>query len=146
MDVISQINQKRSFGSFFYPINNLTNNCKYSTMNIKEIVKEIFDDGVDGITFLPQGDIENLQIRGFLYDKKSKYEKNSLGNYFHIVIYKCDDIGNISQQDNFVAILTDPHVYVSHIIECGFFGIITKKTKASPKFIKNLYSKILNAS
>lgn len=111
-------------------------------MSIKETVKEIFDDGVDGITFLPQGDIDNLQIRGFLYDKKSKYEVSGLGNLFHIVLYKCDGNGIITHKDNFVAVLTDPYVYASHVIECGFFGIITKKTKSSSKFIKELYSKV----
>lgn len=114
-------------------------------MSITETVKEIFDDGVDGITFLPQGELDNLQIRGFLYDTKSKYDVSSLGNVFHIVLYKCDEDGIITHKDNFVAVLTDPYVYASHVIECGFFGIITKKTKKSNKFIKELYSKVTMA-
>jgi len=111
-------------------------------MDIKETIKEIFDDGVDGITFFPQGDLENLEIRGFLYDKKSKYETTSLGNIFHIVLYKCTEDGEITHKDNCVAVLTDPHVYVSHIVECGFYGVVTKKTKRSTKFIRELYTKI----
>lgn len=111
-------------------------------IKIKEIVKEIFDQDPDGITFLPT-QTKDIHFTGFTYDKKSKYEKNRLGHVYHIVVYKADKFGNIHNPDNFVANLTDPKVYVYHLIQSGFFGIVVKKTKASTKFINEIYKKII---
>lgn len=114
---------------------------------IKEAIKEIFADDADGVTFLPlNGDLDKLDIKGFKYNKKSKYEKNNLGHIYHIMIYKCDYDGLITHPDNFVATLTDPHVYVSSIIECGFYGIVTKKTKASNKFMKEMFQGLMKST
>lgn len=112
-------------------------------INIKEAVKEIFTEkSTDGITFLPESDF-NLSIRGFSYTKKSKYEKNSLGHVYHIMLYKCDENGFVVKPDNFTAVLTDPYVYVSSVIECGFYGVVVKKTRASTKFVNEIYKSIL---
>lgn len=107
--------------------------------NLKETLKEMFDDNVDGVTFLPSGELHNVEIKGFNYNTKSKYEKSDLGNSFHIMLYKCLDDGTIIQNDLFTATLTDPYVYVHHLIVCGFFGVVSKKTKKSSKFIKDVY-------
>lgn len=112
----------------------------------KEIIKQIFADNADGVTFLPaNGNVHDLNITGFKYNRKSKYEKTNLGHLYHIMIYKCTDDGMITHPDNFVAILTDPYVYVSSIIECGFYGVVTKKTKASNKFIKEMFQGLLKS-
>lgn len=113
----------------------------------KEIIRQIFADNADGVTFLPaNGSLTDMNITGFKYSKKSKYEINHLGHVYHIMIYKCNKHGDITHPDNFVAILTDPYVYVSSIIECGFYGVVTKKTKASNKFIKDMFQGLLNSS
>lgn len=115
--------------------------------NIKEIVKMVFDDGVDGISFFPSEDEANLDIRGFMYNKKSKYEiHENLGHRYHIILYKSDENRVVCEPDNFTAILTDPRVYVSNMINYGFYGLVVKKTKTSTKFINGLYKKILNYS
>lgn len=114
-------------------------------IKIKEVVYEIFEKDPDGITFLPTS-TKDIHFSGFLYDKKSKYEKTNLGHVYHIVIYKADRHGNVYQQDNFVATLTDPKVYVTHLIQSGFFGIVVKKTKASTRFINTIYKKLILAS
>ena len=111
--------------------------------NLKEILKEMFDDNVDGVTFLPSMDFDDVEIKGFNYNTKSKYEVNHLGNDFHIILYRCSDTGMIIDNDLFVATLTDPYVYVHHIITCGFFGIVSKKTKRSSKFIKDIYKTLI---
>lgn len=115
--------------------------------NIKDIVKMIFDDGVDGISFLPSEDERDMDIRGFMYQKKSKYEIHEhLGHRYHIILYKSNDQNPVIDPDNFTAILTDPRVYVSNMILNGFYGIVVKKTKKSTKFINELYGKILTYS
>lgn len=111
-------------------------------ITLKEIIKEIFADGSDGITFLPTSDME-IDIKGFTYTKKSKFETGKLGTLYHIMIYKVDELGRAIHTDNFIAVLTDPYVYVSNIIECGFFGVVVKKNKSSKKFMDNVYKKVL---
>ena len=111
---------------------------------IGEIVKQIFLDGMDGITFLPINDDGDLDIKGFTYTKKSKYQVSKHGNYYHILIYKISDEGKIVHLDNTISILMDPYVYVTHLIRCGFFGIVTKQTKTnkSKQFVNNLYKNL----
>ena len=112
-------------------------------MELKEIIKQIFDDGVDGVSFLPtREDFSEIDVKGFSYDKKSKYEKYKIGHKYHIFLYKCNEDGEVIHIDFFDAILTDPVVYAVHIIDCNFYGIIAKKTKSSSKIIKSIYNKI----
>lgn len=111
-------------------------------MNIEETLKQFFDDGVDGVSFIPLDEDLNIDLRGFKYDKKSKYDTHEIGQVYHIVIYKMHDSGKIHHLDNFDAILTAPYVYISNLIKCDFFGIVTKKTKVSKKFINKLFDQI----
>lgn len=110
---------------------------------IKSIVKELFDDNVDGVTFFPKPNDE-LDLRGFAYRDNSKYVISELGNYYHIMVYKINENGFLIDKDNFEAILTDPHVYTSNLILSGFYGVVVKKTKKSRKFIDELYRKFAN--
>ena len=109
---------------------------------LKETLKQIFADGVDGVMFFPTEEETEISVKGFTYNQKSKYIISDLGNHFHIILYKFDEEGNISSPDNFDAILTDPYVYISNIIDCGFYGIVTKKTKRSKKFVNDLYKQL----
>ena len=61
---------------------------------MKETIKQIFEDDADGITFLPMGSAEEININGFFYSKKSKFDKHDLGYRYHIVIYKIDENGD----------------------------------------------------
>lgn len=110
-------------------------------MQLNEELKIMFNDGVDGVHFIP---IKNngIDIKGFLYDKKSKYDKQELGHVYHIVIYQCTPNGKIYSLDNFDAILIDPSVYITNLINCDFFGVVSKKTKQSHKFIKTLLKQL----
>lgn len=121
------------------------NNFTFYTMNITitDIVKSMFEGGVDGVTFFPKNEFE-LDLRGFEYQQKSKYLKCDLGHYYHIMVYKLCDEGLLLDKDNFEAVLTDPCVYVSNLIKCGFYGVVVKKTKRSPKIIRELYAKFGN--
>jgi len=110
---------------------------------IKSIVKELFDDNVDGVSFFPKSNDE-LDLRGFEYRDNSKYVTSQLGNYYHIMVYKVNDKGFLIDKDNFEAILTDPHVYTSNLIISGFYGVVVKKTKKSRKYIDELYKKFAN--
>jgi hypothetical protein len=107
---------------------------------IREIVKSIFREGMDGITFVPNiEDNTSLQIRGFDFKIKSKYKKTDVGNIYHVLLFKCDETGKAKDIDNFTAVLTDPHVYTSNLISCDFYGVVAKQTAKSKKIINEMF-------
>lgn len=110
---------------------------------IKTAIQEIFEGEVDGVTFLPKNKKREIDLKGFTFvGKRLKYQKSELGHFYHIMIYKANEFGDAVNIDKFEAILTDPSVYISNLIECGFFGVVIKKTKTSKKIIDNLYNGI----
>lgn len=111
---------------------------------MKDVIREIFDNGADGISFLPVAN-DRLQINGFAYAKRYKHKITPLGNSYHILLYKINEYGKITHNDNFAAILTDPRVYVENIIKHNFYGIVVKETAGSKKFISEMYQKILKS-
>lgn len=113
--------------------------------SLKEILDEMFGESVDGVSFLPDKEF-NLDIKGFQYTKKSKYEKYDLGHLYHIILYKCDDDGQIINPDHFTAVLTDPSVYVNWIIKSGFYGIVSKKHKTSKTHMNKVFKQIKELS
>lgn len=109
---------------------------------MKEIIREIFDNKTtDGISFNPTNDDGDVAFSGFKYDKKSKYEVGSMGHRYHILLYKLCDDGFVINLDLFEATLSDPTIYIDHIIKSGFYGVVCKKTKKSTKIAKDLFSK-----
>lgn len=113
--------------------------------HINEMVTEVFSLDPDGISFSPSKDESEFLIKGVEYSKKSKYEVYDLGHMYHILVYKSDIDGRIINTDLFSGILIDPKVYVSGLIRNGFYGFVLKKTKSSPKFVKELYKKLLDS-
>lgn len=109
---------------------------------LQEIVSTIFDNESDGISFFPSDREGNLQINGFVYSRKYKEYVSELGNYYHILVYKANDFGDIYHRDNFTAILTDPRVYVTNLIKSDFYGLVAKKTTGSKKFVTEIYRKM----
>lgn len=109
---------------------------------LKDIIHRIFDTNSDGISFFPSSKDGDIQINGFVYSRKYKEVKTDLGNYYHILVFKADEFGEIYHRDNFTAILTDPRVYVTNLIQNDFFGIVTKKTTGSKKFVNEIYKKM----
>jgi hypothetical protein len=105
-------------------------------------IREIIDDKrIDGICFSPLEADGDVAFSGFSYEKKSKYEKSSIGNRYHILLYKICDEGFVEKLDLFEATLTDPTIYIKHIIDCGFYGIVFRKTKKSQKIANDLHKK-----
>lgn len=109
---------------------------------IKTAVWNIFDNGSDGISFLPINADGDLQINGFVYSRKYKEIKSELGNFYHILVYKATEYGEIHNSDNFTAILTDPRVYVENLIKNDFYGVVTKQTTGSKRFVSELFKKM----
>lgn len=114
---------------------------KYN-MTIEETIKQFFDEGVDGVSFMPINSDLDLDLKGFRYNSRAKYETYNLGHKYHILIYKVCDDGYIQNLDNFEAILTAPYTYVSNLIKCDFFGVVSKKTTRSKKFVSDIHAQM----
>ena len=115
-------------------------------MQIKETLKKMFQNKIYGVSFLPTSIDGNVDLKGFEFNKKSKFETHeNLGNRFHIILYKWGEFGSIIHADNFEAFLTGPEVYIHNLIKSGFFGIVVKKTKGkfSTKFVNDLFQKLI---
>ena len=111
---------------------------------LKETIKEMFATGIDGITFFPHKDGDfGVELGGFSFNKKHKYDTNHLGHVYHIMLCKTDEDGIILNPDRFESTLTDPYVYVSNIISCGFYGIVMKKTNKSKKIANELFKQFV---
>lgn len=88
----------------------------------------------DCISFLPNIKKEELKIEGGNYINKGEEIKGTLGCMYHINLFQVQEDNKISEVDTFEAVLSDPIIYLSHIIPSGFFGFISKKTTTSDEF------------
>lgn len=62
-----------------------------------------------------------------------------MGDNFHIVIWKYDDIHLPRIEDNYEAILIDPITYAKQLIDSSvpMYGVIVRKTTESFKFVES---------
>jgi hypothetical protein len=110
---------------------------------IREFLNEIFNkDNSDGVAFVPVSD-EDMNINGFHYKDKGKYITGNTGQYYHVLLYKQTEDMVITECDHFEAILLDPSVYVTNLIKCGYYGIVSKVTEVSRPEITRTYEEML---
>lgn len=115
-----------------------------SGVSIKNALYELFDPSVhSGFSFNPVSN-GGVEIGVFEYIEDGIVEKCDLGEKYHIICYKVKHDGTIVHNDLFSAVLIDPRVYGSHLITCGFYGLIAKVTNTSFKSISETYKKILS--
>lgn len=114
---------------------------------MKEYLEEIFDiEKHDGFTFTPL-ESETMcatEIKAFNYVEKGDIVPGTdMGNKYHVVLYRESDDG-ISHQDHFIPILGDPAHYGARLIENGWFGMISRYTTTSEKYIKPIYDLLIS--
>lgn len=102
-------------------------------------LQEMKDMDYDLFSFMP-GDEGDLLIEGGTYVDKGEEVVGTLGNVYHITIFK-EKKDETFDFDNFEAVL-DPLEYMSHIIPSGFFGFISKKTSTSHDLNIDMVTKI----
>lgn len=106
---------------------------------MKRYLKTIYDEKEhDGFVFILD-DKEELDVAAFTYEiPEEPIESNDIGLKYHIITYKELVDGGIIDLDFFEAIIGNPWHYIGGLIECGFFGIICKKTQNSYKLVKSM--------
>ena len=96
-------------------------------------LEELREENFDCISFLPGDEEGQLNIEGGTYIQKGEEIMGKMGCRYHINLFKQKDDFSLDF-DTFEATLSDPLVYISHIIKSGFFGFVTKKTTTSDEF------------
>ena len=100
-------------------------------------LEELREENFDCISFLPGEEEGQLNIEGGTYIDKGEEIMGGMGNRYHISIFKQKEDFTLDF-DSFEATLSDPLVYISHIIKSGFYGFVSKKTTASEEFNQDM--------
>jgi hypothetical protein len=109
-----------------------------------DFLRELKNENFDIIHFISGDEKDTLDVRTNLYkDSAESIETTSLGNKYHIILFRENDKGIVINPDKFEAILLDPLEYISELIPQRWYGIIARKTKSSGKFIDNLFDNMM---
>ena len=106
-------------------------------------------DEFDAIFFLPK-DNDRIHIQSNVYkDKGTPIEGNAVGDKWHIILFQEDDDEDddnliVKNFDTFEAIFSDPREYISDLIKCGWYGIVSRKTTTSHNFYQDALAKFQN--
>jgi hypothetical protein len=109
-----------------------------------DFLRELKNENFDIIHFISGDEKDTLDIRTNTYKESSEsIETSSLGNKYHIILFRENEKGTVIDPDKFEAILLEPLEYISELIPQHWFGIIARKTEKSGKFIDNLFDKMM---
>ena len=103
-------------------------------------------DNFDAIFFLPKSDNDVCIISNTYKNKGTPIEGNEVGDKWHVILFQEDDEENddnliVKNFDTFEAIFSDPREYISNLIKCGWYGIVSRKTTTSDKFYQDALAK-----
>ncbi|NBP01208.1 MAG: hypothetical protein EBU90_13925 [Proteobacteria bacterium] len=102
-------------------------------------------DKFDAFFFMPGPEEDTVKVEGAAYKVPGDpIDQSEMGNMYHIILFKEDAEGNITNPDLFEAILIEPLEYVSRMITCDFYGLVAKKTTTSSEFIQSTFDKLKN--
>lgn len=101
----------------------------------------------DGFYFLPlEGDEDSLHLSYFELKEEQRgepVEKTSVGDMFHVIMFKSDDEGLPILDDCFEAILGDPSKYIENLVGARIYGCVLRKTDKSGKWVEDYLTGIL---
>jgi len=108
-----------------------------------EYLQQFNMNDFDTLFILPGPKEDSLHIEASTYKEfGEKVDGSSMGDAYHIILFKEDTDGELVNVDRFDAIFVDPLEYMSDLIEQKWFGIIAKKTTTSENFIKRIFDKL----
>ena len=109
-----------------------------------DFLKEFSKDGHDAIFFLPGEKKDDLHIEGATYKNTGeKIGGNSMGDEYHVILFKEHEDGKLYDVDKFEAIFADPYEYISNLITQNWFGILAKRTSTSDAFVQKTFDKLM---
>lgn len=96
----------------------------------------------DCLYFMPDQDDDSVNVEAALYKEQGELiGGSSIGHLYHIMLFKDGESG-FTHYDAFESILACPLEYISHLIPCGWFGAICKKTTHSQEFFDEIQENI----
>lgn len=110
-----------------------------------ECLRELDKENYDAYFFLPteENGEEGIHLQGSEYkDPGDQLGANSIGNCYHIILFRQGDEGQTTDLDKFDAILGAPLEYISEMMVNDWFGIICRKTTTSSKFVEEAFDNL----
>jgi hypothetical protein len=103
----------------------------------------------DGFYFLPlDDDEEGMRFSYFTLSDEAQgtaIDGNSIGDMYHVVMFKAGEDGLPVFDDFFDAILGDPTKYVENLIGTEIYGCVLRKTDKSGKWIEDYLTRVLGS-
>ena len=110
-----------------------------------KVLKYDPDGPYDAIFFLPGDTKEQLHLEGARYTNPGeKIGGGSIGDAYHVILFKEDNDDEMYDLDTFDAVFIDPYEYISGLIPANWYGIIAKKTTTSGSFVNKLLDNLRN--
>ena len=108
-----------------------------------QILQPLVNKGHDVYTFFPSENPDDITISAVEYSNRGELVDNSsIGDCYHIILFK-EGKNSITQHlDYYDAILLDPLEYMSMLIPQGWYGMIGKKTTTSSVMFNDSFDKI----
>lgn len=105
----------------------------------------------DGFYFLPTDDDDDEGLKFAYFNFKDemaggvKEGHTSVGDFYHIAMFRKGEDGYPELDDNFEAIFADPTVYVEGLVGSGLYGCVVRKTDKSGKWWEDYLKKALGS-
>jgi hypothetical protein len=109
-----------------------------------EFPQALKDEPFDAFFFLPGDEKDTVHLEGAAYKNPGeKVGGSSMGNGYHIILFREDEEGELVDVEQFNAVLIDPITYITRMIDIDWFGIIARMTTTSESFIQNTFDKLI---
>jgi hypothetical protein len=108
-----------------------------------EIPKDLRNEQFDAFFFLPGEKEDTVHLESATYKEAGeKVGGSSLGDGYHIILFREDEEGELVDVEQFNAVLIDPVTYITRMIDIEWYGILARMTTTSESFIKSTFDKL----
>lgn len=108
-----------------------------------EIPKALKEEPFDAFFFLPGEKEDTIHLESATYkDAGEKVGGSSMGDGYHIILFREAEDGELVDIEQFDAVLIDPATYITRMLGIDWFGIIARMTTTSDNFIQNTFDKL----
>jgi hypothetical protein len=108
-----------------------------------EFPQDLKNDPFDAFFFLPGEEKDTVHLEGAAYKNPGvKVGGSSMGNGYHIILFREDEEGELVDVEQFNAVLIDPITYITRMIDIEWYGILARMTTTSEAFIKSTFDKL----
>lgn len=108
-----------------------------------EFPQALKDEPFDAFFFLPGEKEDTIHLEGATYkDPGEKVGGSSMGDGYHIILFREAEDGELVDIEQFTCVLIDPATYISRMLSIDWFGVLAKMTTTSETFIQNTFDKL----